>query len=454
MKQLILTTFSVLFVTLLSFSQKTMNVELKITYRNNPLCNWEVTIKHGDVQIAKGKTDDQGIVKFNNASLLSLSIDAYGYKATSNGDKKWDVKGYITLGENGKANFDFEKLLEDTGMPASMMEAAWGLTLNDCGQLSSGSSSSGTSSTNSGSNASDSENSTPDKVESPVKNDEQSDWDKEQAEAEAERKAEAEQRKEDFESGKTAAEGMQNQKAQLEGKIEGLNGKIARRQTEVDKTTFRTKEYSDLSYELRDLVLERQLAEIKLEKTNKMIANGNAPLSKDLRQDFNEREDAVKAEQKQLAADKKAGIYFGNVTPLEKTEATKTTEQSSPKKEVETENKSSKTEETKKEEPKTEETKKEVTKAEEVKKEETKEEETEEPFTVYTDAEIANMSTVGLQKAKMGYNSKIANRKVALKTKGGMMKQDKKAKMEAEIEQLNKLIEQMNVELAKRKEAE
>jgi|GEM_PF-1395086 len=436
MKQLILTTLSLLFVTVLSFSQKTMNVELKITYRNNPLCNWEVTIKHGDVQIAKGKTDDQGIVKFNNASLLSLSIDAYGYKSTSNGEKKWDVKGYITLGENGKANFDFEKLLEETGMPVSMMEAAWGLTINDCGQLSSSTSNSGTSTTNSGSSASDSENSTPDKVESPVKNDEQSDWDKEQTAAEAERKAEAEQRKEDFESGKTAAEGMQNQKAQLEGKIEGLNGKIARRQLEVDKTTFRTKEYSDLSYELRDLVLERQLAEIKLEKTNKMIANGNAPLNKELRQDFNEREDAVKAEQKQLSADKKAGIYFGNVTPLENTEATK--------KEVEIENKSSKTEETKKE----------ATKAVEVKKEETKEEETEESFTVYTEAEIANMSTVGLQKAKMSYNSKIANRKVALKTKGGMMKQDKKAKMEAEIEQLNKLIEQMNVELAKRKEAE
>lgn len=395
MKHLILISFSVLFSAFLSVAQKTMDVTLKITYRNNPLCYWDVTIKHGDIELAKGKTDDKGVVKFKYVKLLSLGIDAYGYKATANGDKKWDVKGYITLDDNGNADFDFEKLLQETGMPVGMMEAAWGLTLNDCAGSGSSSGSSSGSGTGSGSSISEQQK------------EDQDEWQKEQDAKAAERKAEQDQFMTDWESGKTQAEGLQNQKTQLEGKIEGLTGKINRRNGELAKLTPQSKDHSELAYEIKDLELERSLAEVKLEKTNKMIANGNAPLNKELRQDFNEREDALKAEQKQLSDDKKSGKIYG--APEE----------------VKTEGDAK-----------------------------AAEEDDEESVNYYTEAEIANMSTVGLQKAKLSYNNKITTRKVSLKTKAAIMKQDKKARLEAEIVELTRLIGVMEAELTKRKEAE
>ena len=119
----------------LSFAQKTLDVKLILKYKNNPLCNWEVTIKHGDATIAKSKSNENGEVVFRNATIYSLNIDAYGYKAFQGGDKKWDVKGYIQLNEQGFASFDFEPLVKEVGMPVSMLENAWGLTLNDCGNV-------------------------------------------------------------------------------------------------------------------------------------------------------------------------------------------------------------------------------------------------------------------------------------------------------------------------------
>ncbi|NBR15936.1 MAG: hypothetical protein EBU01_15370, partial [Crocinitomicaceae bacterium] len=127
---------TLIFSFLLAFTfsaQKTLDVKLILKYKNSPLCNWDVTIKHGDVAIAKSKSNEKGEVVFKNATILSLSIDAYGYKAFNGGDKKWDVKGYIQLNDQGFAEFDFEPLVKDAGMPVSMLESAWGLTINDCG---------------------------------------------------------------------------------------------------------------------------------------------------------------------------------------------------------------------------------------------------------------------------------------------------------------------------------
>lgn len=115
------------------------DVKLKITYKNSPLCNWEVTLKHGDVQLAKATSDKNGIVTFPGANPLNKSVDAFGYKAHQGGDKKWDVKGHIKLDDDNFYHLDFEPLLKDavsgSGMPASMFESAWGLNLNDCGQV-------------------------------------------------------------------------------------------------------------------------------------------------------------------------------------------------------------------------------------------------------------------------------------------------------------------------------
>jgi len=115
------------------------DVKLKITYKNSPLCNWEVTLKHGDVPLAKATSDKNGIATFPGAKPLNKSVDAYGFKAHQGGDKKWDVKGYIKLDDDNFYHLDFEPLLKDavsgSGMPASMFESSWGLNLNDCGQV-------------------------------------------------------------------------------------------------------------------------------------------------------------------------------------------------------------------------------------------------------------------------------------------------------------------------------
>jgi hypothetical protein len=144
-KQL-LTATALLLCTFSATAQEKKEIAIRFTYNGSPLCNWEVTLKHGDVQLAKTTSDNNGYARFPEATILSKSVDAYGYKAHQNGDKKWDVKGYITLDDNYQAAFDFKdvmKEMEGSGMPKSMLEASWGLTMNDCGGVASSSGESG-----------------------------------------------------------------------------------------------------------------------------------------------------------------------------------------------------------------------------------------------------------------------------------------------------------------------
>lgn len=375
--------FTVLFLALFSLgsvAQDSKKVSLTITYKGSPLCYWDVTIKHGDVELAKGKTDDKGRVDFGYVRLLSNGIDAYGYKKTANGEKKWDVKGYITLNDQGHADFDFQPLVEETGM-GSMLESAWGLTLNDCqGGSSSGTSmSSGESGSSSGNESS--------KSEGPSIAEQQ--------------KAEQEQWKEDWESGKTTAEGYQNQRAMYANKIDDLTRKINKKTEELNDAKPDSKEYSELSYEIKDMELEKQITELKLERTDKEIANGNKPLSKTERDEYKDKEESLKAQQKALKEKKDSGVRISE----------------SNNEDISGDS-----------------------------------EEEFEKFTVYTAEEFASMGTMSLQKLKIEYQTKLGKRKTALKAKGSIMKDDKKALLEKEIAELERMIELMETELAKRKE--
>lgn len=113
------------------------DVNIRFVYQNAPLCNWEVTIKNGNASIGKGTTDRDGWLRLSGVSLMSKDINADGIKKTANGEKKWNVKGYIKLNDQNTAEFDFEPVVkeaaQDSGMPISMFEGSWGLTLNDCG---------------------------------------------------------------------------------------------------------------------------------------------------------------------------------------------------------------------------------------------------------------------------------------------------------------------------------
>lgn len=116
-----------------SFAQLTTDVTLKLTYNNANLCHWDVELKHGDVVLARGTSDTNGEVHFGRVTLASRDVDAAGTKKHSSGEKSWNARGYITLDENGYGSLDFSKLVDESGAPKTMMENAWGLTLNDCG---------------------------------------------------------------------------------------------------------------------------------------------------------------------------------------------------------------------------------------------------------------------------------------------------------------------------------
>jgi hypothetical protein len=279
MKNLLLNALLLLisFNTLL-YSQKTMDVSLKIMYKGNPLCNWEVTLKHGDVALGKAITDDKGMAKFNGVTLLSKSVDAYGYKKTANGEKKWDVKGYIELNDAGHADFDFDPLVKEMGMPA-MIENAWGLTIKDCGQVAA----------------------TTSKAEEPKT---------------------VEKKEEDKTSITSTgipspAESNQALKANLESKLQTIDAKLEKKEKEKNKYTEGSKDHSDVLYEVEDLKLEKQLTQLQLEKTEKSIAQNNMPLKKDEREYYNQKEKEVKDAQKKLKENKKSGVLFGQEPTVE-----------------------------------------------------------------------------------------------------------------------------------------
>ncbi|HLP10902.1 MAG TPA: hypothetical protein VK177_03160 [Flavobacteriales bacterium] len=388
-----------LFFGLNVFSQSRVTVKLKLTYRGNPLCYWDVTIKHGDATIGKGKSDEKGEVTFSSVQLLSRGIDAYGYKKTSNGEKKWDVKGYIGLDDNNSADVDFEKLIDQMGAPKSMMEAAWGLTLNDCNQKGSASnegSSNNSSSNNSGINNGGTNSSVTDEPKEKTMEEKMADMKREREENQA-----------------NSAEQRAQQKQALEQKVQRLNKKVEDARTEQAKYTPGTSQHSDASYELRDLEIDRDLAQMKLEKMNDQDANNTGMLSKSERQRYNDKVDALEAEQKELRKNKKDGLAYGQ-KPGDKNEPSG--DKKDDKKEDEDEDESS--------------------------------------LKIYTEAEIANMSTFDLKKTRVSNNNSINKRKVKLKAKAAFLDQDKKAKIQSEIDALEKQIESIKVILASRNEKE
>ncbi len=433
MKTLLLTC-TVLFIAAFSFAQDSKKVAITFTYKGNPLCYWDVTIKQGDVTIANAKTDENGKADFGYCRLAYNGVDAYGYKKTANGEKKWDVKGYIGIDESGNTKFDFLPLVEDTGM-GGMMEAAWGLTLNDCGGSSSSSSSassgSGSGSSSSGTSASQEQK------------DDMDEWEKEQEAKRAEQKAKQDQWNADWESGKTQAEGLQNSKAMHENKIANLDVKAQKKRIEQSKTEAGSKEYNELAYEIRDLEIEKGLTELKLEKTNLMIAKGNQQLNKAEKFPLEQREEALKAEQDSLKEAQKAGKAYGVSTTL--SNQTSTTEKAQDKNQTNTGGNSNTGSS---EKPNTE-----VKTEEKVSNNPRINGEEEEALKLYTAEELAQLSVMNIKKLKLDYNSKITNRKVGLKTKSSIWKPEKIEKTKAELAELEKQIVLFDAELAKRKES-
>jgi hypothetical protein len=112
------------------------DVSLKMTYNGNPVCKYEVTIKHGDVAIGQGVTDNNGEVTFSQVMLIASNIDVHAHKQGAASDMSFDMKGYVILDENNHADIKLEDLLKEitsgSGMPESMFAGSWGLNALDC----------------------------------------------------------------------------------------------------------------------------------------------------------------------------------------------------------------------------------------------------------------------------------------------------------------------------------
>lgn len=365
------------------------NASLTITYKGSPLCYWDVTLKHGDVAIGQGKTDDKGFVDFGSVQLVSLNVDASGYKKTNNGEKKWDVKGYIKLNDQGHADFDFDPLVQDSGMP-SMMESAWGLTLNDCKSsttTTNNSNGNSTSTTNTNSNSSNNENSnsnstTTTTTTTTVQHD--------------------------------PAQAYADQKTAYENQLANIERKLTKKKDEQSKYDANSKEYKELNFDIQELELEKELTQLKLEKTEKSIARGNLPLNKADRDYYNQREDEIKAKQDTLKQNRKNGNNASNEKEIKNEELEKDKDKDKEKNESE-------------------------------------EDEEIESFDVYTPEQLKEMGTPGLQKLKLEYQTKMAKRNTVLKTRGSSLKPERRSQIENELAELERMIALCEEEIASRK---
>lgn len=398
---------------LLSSSVYGRDPKLTLLYKGKPLCYWNVTIGKGDAVYGTGVTDDHGVVIFKGAKMLTAAFDLKGDKSTANGNKNWSVRGMFAFNDDTyTATIEFAEVAAQIASFMGISEASlltgWGIMGDSCDEkpTSTSSNSGSTSGTNSSNSTpgtgsdNNSGNSTTVKNDPPEKSLE---------EKMAEMKAQREQNQAE------SKEQRAQQKVALEQKVQRLNKKVEEAKAEQAKHTAGTKAHSDASYELRDLEIDRDLTQMKLDKMGDQDANTNGMLSKSERQRYNDKTDALEAEQKELRKNKKDGKMYGQ--GAEVAAETGSGDKSGDKKGKEDEEDDSK-------------------------------------LKFYTPEELTNMSSFDLKRTKLSNNQSINKRKVRLKTKAAFLSVDEKAKTQVEIDDLTKQVDAIKIVLEKRNEKE
>lgn len=255
-----------LFGGLTTFAQ--VDVSLKFTYNNQAVCNYQITLKVGGGAIGQGTTNDIGEVTFPGIILNVKSVDVSGYKKTNNGEKKFDMNGYITLNEEYFAHIEMETIVKEaasgSGLPESMLAGAWGLTELDCG-VSAKNPGSGERVTDSQTSGGEAE-----AVALPTKE----------------------------ESLALQEQGMRNEIASLERRI-------STSESEIDELKAAGGNPNDIQiqeYELEELKLKRERKRVGLERNLKMQQGA---LSEEDRKSFSQREDSFAAREDDIKASRK-----------------------------------------------------------------------------------------------------------------------------------------------------
>lgn len=351
---------------ILSLSILAETVKLKITYNGNGINGHTVYVMLGGSSLGSGVTNSSGEVSINVSSLPSKNIDLKGEKKCEGAQKSWEVKGFVTLDNNNYAHLKMEEpiseMVEASGgfMSESMMVNSYGLVC--AGSNSSPSTSGNGSSSTSTNESSNSETSTTSSSNSS-----------------------------NTTSPMTKEEMLANQKAGYEAKVSNLDRKIEKKQAKIDKGDLDSEKQYDFEYDIKEMQVEKKIAQNNLDRVNTEINNGT--LTKAERNRFKEANKELKEELKAIKQERKDGI--GTTTPPESANEEKS---------------------------------------------------------VVTEADLADMSTMQLKRKKLDYKSKLTKLKTKLKTRKKFMSPNEISEVETEITTLEAAVELLNNEITTRSE--
>ncbi len=384
----------------ISLSISAQTVKLKITYKDFPVQNSDITIKIGDATIGTGRTNDDGEVSVNCSNLIVKNIDVYGSKKTSNSTKTWDVKGYVVLDNSNFFHLKMEVLAKEMSeasggfLSESAIAAGWGLSAsgkNDS-QTNSSSNNNSTSNTDNNTNSSIGTSNSAGKIAN----------------------NEEEEKEEPIDLNQMREDNLLLFKQNLEADIIRYERKIVKDQKEIDKA----KSNNEGQNELRRLEIDKQIdiltkerKEIQLVETNAKIEKKELPFED--RKKYDLRKDQIKDEISNLKAEDKKLKNASKTAAKEKdVELSKSGENLG------------------------------EAKTEVVEKDK------------YSDAEINNKSKFNLKKELTGFKVDLNSKKVNLKAKSAFWDQEKIATVTREIAELEVLIQKYENRLKELEEKE
>lgn len=342
------------FISLIWINTYAENIDLKITYKGEGIDGHTVHVMIGGSSLGSGVTNSSGEVSISVNTLPTRSIDLKGEKTCNNGKKSWEVKGYVTLDDNNYAHLKMEDPLNDMAeasggfMGVDMLAKSYGLV---CSGSSSGGSTS-SSSDNGSAGSDDSGSSGGSDIELP-----------------------------------TREETLESKRQMLSSRIENIDQKIERKTEKSEKEDIKSKDKNDLLYDIKELEVEKKIAQNDLEKVNLTIEKGR--LNKADRTRFKENDENLKEELKQVKEERKKGKSLVS------------------------------------------------------------EEEAAADYT-YTEEDLNNMSTMKLKKEKVSLKSTLSKRNLKLKTKKKFMSPNEVSELEAEIAKIEAAIALFEAEISAR----
>lgn len=382
-----------------------IDVKLKITYKDQPVVGHTVSVMLGDAKLGDGVTDDGGEVTVSVSSLPVKDIDLKGEKKCEGASKSWSVSGFVRLDGNNYAHLKMEdpinQMAEASGgfMSVDMLVASYGLL---CSGAASSSSNGSSNQTDNASTSTDTEN---DAV--------------------------------DTEPMMSPEESLQARKTVLENKIVTSKKKIDQKKEKLSKPGITDSDKKTLEFEIKELELEQALDQCKLEQTNLMIEK-NGVLNKEERTRFNTREDQLKNELKALKESQKSSGIENSASQQS------TTEQGNEDKKVVTEDKEVKEEKNVgMEEP----GKAEADRIQAILNADSLD------VSAYVDFDVNKLSTMTeeeLQKSKTKCSTDSNNKTLLLRAKGRWMEENERKKLENEIASCDKVLLLIEAETARR----